>query len=143
MTDVDDLADRLFAAREAIFAHVGYVVQQHERRWQDWRLLAIEDRRHYFWAIDARECVWVRYSQSYEALAHWLVTGKDHRPHGAVLYESPLQSMRYLPKWIYRGTELTIAVANEPDNIGLYLQVFRSASELRMVDGKLIEEARP
>ena len=54
---IDDVIDLFFAARKAIFAHVGYV--------EDWRVLPINDSRDQFWAVDKDEREWVRFSPSH------------------------------------------------------------------------------
>lgn len=120
--DIDDIVDSFFDAREAIFDHVGYV--------EDWRVLPIDDSRDDFWAVDKHDREWVKYSPSREALAYWL-EHDDFGPHGDKLYENAIYTQRHLPKWVYRGEELTLVVADTQTDGNQYLQLFRNENEVR------------
>lgn len=128
MNGVDAEVDRLFEARAAIFAHVGYV--------EDWRVLPIDDSRDQFWAVDEHERAWVKFSPKREALAYWLADHDDeYGPYGNDLYENVIYTQRHLPKWVYRGAELTLVVADTQTDGNKYLQIFRSANEVKLDDG--------
>lgn len=120
--DIDDVVDSFFDAREAIFEHVGYV--------EDWRVLPIDDSRDQFWAVDKHEREWVKFSSSREALAYWLESD-DYGPHGDKLYENQIYTQRHLSKWVYRGEELTLVVADTNTDGNKYLQLFRNENEVR------------
>jgi len=116
--------DRFLAARKAIFKHVGYV--------EDWSVLPIYDSRDQFWAVDKLEREWVKFSPSREALTYWLAEHDDeYGPHGDVLYENVIYTQRHLPKWVYRGAELTLVVADTQTDGNKYLQIFRNKNEIR------------
>jgi hypothetical protein len=119
--DIDDIVDSFFDAREAIFEHVGYV--------EDWRVLPIDDSRDQFWAVDEHEREWVKFSPSREALAYWLESD-DYGPHGDKLYENEIYTQRHLKKWVYRGDELTLVVADTRTDGNQYLQLFRNHNEV-------------
>jgi hypothetical protein len=122
--DINAVVDRFFEARAAIFAHVGYV--------ENWRLMPIDDSRDQFWAVDKNENEWVKFSPKREALVYWL-TGHDdeYGPYGDVLYENVIYTQRHLPKWVYRGKELTLVVADTQTDGNKHLQIFRNENEVR------------
>lgn len=126
MTDrIDDTVDRFFAAREAIFKHVGYI--------ENWCVLPIDDSRDQFWAVDVHEREWVKFSPTRKALRYWLEEHDDeYGSYGKELYQNVIYTQRFLPKWVYRGTDLTIVVADTRTDGNKYLQLFRNANELRV-----------
>ena len=123
--DIDDIVDTFFDAREAIFEHVGYK--------EDWRVLPIDDSRDQFWTVDEHEREWVKFSPSREALVYWL-DNDDYGPHGDKLYENEIYTQRHLSKWVYRGEELTLVVADTHTDGNQYLQLFRNENEVRPGD---------
>src|SRR5271163_3026773 len=123
--DIDDIVDSFFDAREAIFEHVGYV--------EDWNVLPIDDSRDEFWAVDKYEREWVKFSPSREAIAYWL-KNDDYGPHGNEVYANKIYTQRHLPKWVYRGAELTLVVADTQTDGNKYLQLFRNDHEVRPGD---------
>ena len=114
--------DRFFSARAAIFQHVGYI--------ENWRILPIDDSRDQFWAVDGTERAWVKFSPQRKALTHWL-TKQDAGPHSDVLYENTIYTQRHLPKWVYRGSELTLVVADPHTDGNQFLQIFRNKNEIQ------------
>ena len=131
--DIDDIVDSFFDARKAIFEHVGYV--------EDWCVLPIDDSRDQFWSVDADERSWVKFSPSREALAYWL-EHDDFGPHGDKLYENVIYTQCHLPKWIYRGEELTIVVADTQTDGNKCLQLFRNSNEVRLGEAPKAEPVR-
>lgn len=124
MSTIADTVAHYFEARAAIFAHVGYV--------EDWRVLPIDDSRAQFWAVDVHEREWVRFSPSREALTYWLGEHDDeYGPYANVLYSNEIYTLRHLPKWVYRGTELTLIVADTQTDCNQCLQLFRNENEVR------------
>lgn len=124
MSAIDDTVDRYFEEREAIFAHVGYV--------EDWRVLPLDDSRKMFWAVDEHENEWVKFSPEREALRYWLQEHEDeYGPYGDKLYENAIYTQRHLPKWVYRGTELTLVVVDTQTDFNCFLQLFRNTNEIR------------
>ena len=132
--DIDDVVDSFFDAREAIFEHVGYV--------EDWRVLPIDDSRDQFWAVDEHEHEWVKFSPSREALVYWL-KNDDYGPHGDKLYENAIYTQRHLSKWVYRGEELTLVVADTNTDGNKYLQLFRNENEVRRDEQPAKQPAEP
>lgn len=123
-SEIDSIVNTFYTLRDAIFAHVGYR--------QDWRILPIEDCRGDFWNVDEHERERVRFSPSREALEYWLAEHDDeYGPHGDVLYENSIYTQRHLPKWVYRGAELTLVVVDTHCDGNQYLQLFRNANEVK------------
>lgn len=121
---IDDVIDLFFAARKAIFAHVGYV--------ENWKVLPINNSRDQFWAVDKDEHAWVKFSPSLEALTYWLAGHTDeYGPHGNVLFENEIYTQRHLPRWVYRGPELTLIVTDTHTDGNQYLRLFRNKNEIR------------
>jgi hypothetical protein len=121
---INDVVDSFLAARRAIFKHVGYV--------ENWRVLPIDDSRDQFWAVDRHEHEWVKFSPSREALAYWLAEHDDmYGPYEDVLYENAIYTQRHLAQWVYRGTELTLVIADTQTDGNQVLQIFCNKNELR------------
>lgn len=126
---VNVAVDRFFEAREAIFEHVGYR--------ESWRVFPIDDSRELFWAVDAQECAWVRFSPNRDALVYWLSTGddEDNNPHDDELYENAIYNaiytQRHLTKWVYRGADLTLVVVDTRTDGNKFLRLFRNVNEVR------------
>lgn len=117
MTAINDVVDTYVTTREAIFDHVGYV--------EDWRIMPLDDARAMDW---------------------WLVGGDPStgrgcrlqygRP-GAILgdldaanwYEASVYTQRHLPKWVYRGAELTLIVGDTHCDGNILLFLLDNAKE--------------
>jgi len=124
VSDIDAVVDRFFEARAAIFAHVGYV--------EDWRVLPIDDSRDQFWAVDKFERESVKFSPQREALVYRLAEHDDrYGPYSDVLYSNEIYTQRHLPKWVYRGKELTLVVADTHTDGNKCLQIFRNENEVK------------
>lgn len=119
---LEPAVDRYFEARSVIFKHVGYV--------EDWRYLPINDSRDQFWSVDEFENTWVRFSAKRKALEFWL-ENDDWGQHGDEVYENSIYTNRHLPKWVYRGTKMTIVVADTHTDGNQYLQLFRNENEVK------------
>lgn len=133
MTAIDDTVDAFFAARELIFKHVGYE--------ENWRVLPLDDSRDQFWSVDPAEREWVKFSPNREALEYWLAEHDDeYGPHGDILYESVIYTQRHLPKWVYRGAELTLVVADTQMDGNKLLQLFRNENEVHVPPRSVSEE---
>jgi hypothetical protein len=105
---IENVMDSFLTAREAIFKHVGYV--------ENWSVLPIDDSRDEFWAVDKQEREWVKFSPSHEALTYWLAKHDDeYGPYSEELYQNEIYTQRHLPKWVYRGAELTLIVRRYTD----------------------------
>jgi hypothetical protein len=121
---VDVAVDRFLEARKAIFEHVGYR--------ENWRVFPIDDNRELFWAVDEQEREWVRFSPERAALAYWLEDHDDeYGPYGNILYQDVIYTQRHFPKWVYRGADLTLVVADTQTDDNKFLRLFRNANEVR------------
>jgi hypothetical protein len=63
------------------------------------------------------------------ALVYWLAE-HEYGAHGDVLYESAIYTRRHLPKWVYRGKELTLVVTDTGTDCNQLLQIFRNKNEI-------------
>jgi hypothetical protein len=118
---IEDVVEKFLEARAAIFKHVGYV--------EDWRKLPIDDSRDQFWAVDEDEREWVKFAPKREAMVYWLAND-DWGPYGDEVYESSIYTQRHLPKWVYRGTKLTLVVTDTHTDGNQLLQLFRNENEV-------------
>lgn len=124
MSAIDDAVNRFFEARASIFEHVGYV--------ESWRVFPVQDSRDLFWSVDEAERKWVKFSPSREALTYWRGKHEDeYGPYEDVLYENEIYTQRHLPKWVYRGPELTLVVVDTHVDLNQYLQLFCNENEVR------------
>jgi hypothetical protein len=127
MSGIGDTVDCFFGARAAIFAHVGYA--------ENWCVLPINDSRDQFWAVDKYEREWVKFSPERAPLVYWLGNHADeYGSYGNVLYQNAIYTQRHLPKWVYRGAELTLVVADTQTDGNKYLQLFCNANEVHTGD---------
>src|SRR5262249_45457141 len=112
--NIDEAIDQFLQARDAIFAHVGYVERV--------RVLPLEDSRDQFWAVHSRQG-WVRFSARREPLAYAIAGHPDgFGPYGDVVYENAIYTQRHLPRWVYRGAVLTMIVVDTQSNQNQLLQ---------------------
>lgn len=120
---IHDALDAFAAARKEIFEHVGYI--------EDWCVLPLDDSRDQWWHVDARECHHVKFSPNRDALVHWL-KHDDYGPYGNVLYENVIYTNRHLPKWVYRGKDIVLVVADTQTDGNKNLQIFRVDMEVKI-----------
>lgn len=121
---VDEVMDRFLEARKELFAHVGYV--------EDWCVFPVDDSRDQFWTVDKTEREWVKFSPKREALLYWLEEHDDeYGDYAKVLYQNAIYTQRFLPKWVYRGAELTMIVVDTQTDGNKFVQFFRNDHEIR------------
>jgi hypothetical protein len=120
-----DIVDAYKAAEHAIWDHVGYK--------EDWRRLPLEDSREYFWAVDAQEEEWCKFSPKKEALEYWLGDHEDeYGDYGDCLYSDEIYTNRHLPKWVYRGAEFTLVCVDTHTDGNQFIRIFRNDMELKV-----------
>jgi hypothetical protein len=119
---INAVVDAYFEHRAAIFKHVGYV--------ENWRILPIVDYRRDYWSVDKFEREYVRHSPNREAIAYW-IEHDDYGKYGDRVYENSIYTQRHLPKWVYRGKELTIVVVDTHTDGNQYLQLFANDREIK------------
>lgn len=102
--------------RQEIFDYFGYV--------EDWRILPINDTREYYWVLDGDGPGCVRFAETEEQL----LSDGDY-------YENIIYTQRHLPRWVYRGEDYTMIVADTETDGNKLLQIFTNANE-RQVKGE-------
>lgn len=105
--------------RDMVFAHVGYV--------EDWRVLPLEDSRKEYWQLVLGSTV-----DGYEAVrfhedAQVLLDPNGYKDY----YENEVYHQRFLPKWVYRGADLTMVVVDTHVDGNQFLQVFDNRNEIK------------
>ena len=106
------LLDDYFALRNQVFEYFGYV--------EDWRVLPLDDARHFYWRLDGEGPGLVTFAET-EA-------GLDDTDE-ADAYENEIYTQRHLPKWVYRGAEYTMIVVDTHTDGNQLLQIFANAKE--------------
>jgi hypothetical protein len=126
---IDDVIDEFFVLRQMIFDHVGYV--------EDWRVFPLDDSREMFWTVDEKEHEYVKYSPDRKALVYWLEEHDDeYGQYGRRLYSNVIYTQRHLPKWVYRGKDIVLVVADTQTDGNRNLQLFRVDHEVRLSEIK-------
>lgn len=103
--------DKYEAARNEVFAHVGYV--------EDWRILPLEDCRECLWRLDGEGPGDVHYADTVEELE----SGNGN------CYSAEIYTQRHLPKWVYRGAKYTMIVIDTHCDGNQFLAIFTNANE--------------
>jgi hypothetical protein len=98
-------------ARKAIFEHVGYV--------EDWVVIPLDDCREMFWRVDPTEKETCDFAKTEAELAS---ESGDY-------YEDEIYTQRFLPKWVYRGAEITIVCCNPRTDGNKFLRIFDNEKE--------------
>ena len=106
-----ELLDRYNALRAEVFAYFGYV--------ENWRVLALDDAREYFWKLDGEGPGTVKFADTEEELEN----------EEGQYYENEIYTNRHLPKWVYRGADFTMVVVDTYTDGNQLLQVFTNANE--------------
>ncbi len=100
-------------ARQAIFDHVGYV--------EDWVVIPLDDQRRRFWRLDGENRGSVHYADSKEELIN----------EEGNYYTAEIYTQRHLPKWVYRGKEITLVCADTHCDGNKFLFIFDNEKEVR------------
>ncbi len=101
------LLDEYFALQKAIYEYFGYV--------EDWVVIPLDDCREAYWYLtdDA-----VKYAKTEEELLD------EDKQFGNEIY-----TQRFLPKYIYRGTDFTMICVDTHTDGNKFLQIFDNAKE--------------
>lgn len=105
------LLDDYFELQSKIFEHFGYM--------EDWRVLPLDDARHYYWRLDGEGPGNVCFADSEEELD----------TESGNYYENEIYTQRHLPKWVYRAADYTIVVVDTHTDGNQLLQVFDNTFE--------------
>jgi hypothetical protein len=105
------LLDEYFDLRSKVFDYFGYV--------EDYKAIPLEDCRSFYWRLYGTGPGLVRFAESKEQL-------DDPEQN---YYEDEIYTQRFLPKWVYRGTEFTIVCADPHTDGNHFLRVFDNTKE--------------
>ena len=104
--------DAYFTLQKEIFDYFGYV--------KNWRILPIDDARDYFWILN----------QNSDGTGAVIFAETEEILHSdGDYYESPIYTQRHLPRWVYRGKDLTMIVVDTQTDGNKLLQIFDNAKE--------------
>jgi len=107
------LLDDYFNLQNKIYEYFGYV--------ENWVEIPIEDSCVYFWRLDGEGPGTVRFAETKELLDD---------PDGNY-YENEIYTQRFLPKWVYRGTNFTMICVDTRTDGNKFLQIFDNNKEIR------------
>lgn len=126
---MSDLVEAYNAALLALFEHVGYV--------EDWKVIPVVDHTDDFWAVDPTEKRKFIYSPKREAIAAAIelrcLEGGDfaYPPEfGDCFYSAPIYTQRFLPRWVFRGTEFALVCIDTMTDGNKYLACVRIDHEV-------------
>lgn len=122
---INDIVDDYETLKTLIFQHVGYK--------EDWKAIPLSDDREMFWAVDKKEDEWLKFSPQKEALEYWLADNDDeYGEYGNCLYSDQIYTQRFLPKWVYRGAELTIVCVDTHTDGNKFLRILSNDKEVKL-----------
>lgn len=104
--------EEYFAVRQKIFGHVGYV--------ESWRMLPIESLVENYWRLYGEGPGTVRFAESEEYLDD---------PNEEDYCEYEIYTQRHLKQWVYRGSEITLVVADTHVDANQVLALFSNQME--------------
>lgn len=116
MVSINETIDAYEAARKEIFKHVGYV--------EDWVVLPLDDQRRRAWRIvGGDEC-------GAGGKVMYADTDADlDDPESKKLYSATVYTQRFLPRWVYRGAEVTLVVVDTHCDGNRFLMLFDNSKE--------------
>lgn len=109
------LLDDYFGLQKQIYKYFGYT--------EDWRAIPLEDYTEYYWALNQKEdgSGYVGFADNKKYVSH-----KD----GESYYQHLIYTQRFLPKWVYRGTDYTMICVDTLTDGNKYLSVFDNEKEI-------------
>ncbi len=105
------LLDDYLELQSKIHEYFGYT--------EDWRVIPLDDAREFFWFVDSTEKRVVGYAD----------TEEDLKSRENNYYEDEIYTQRHLPKWVYRGEELTMVCCDPHVDGNKFLRVFDNSKE--------------
>jgi hypothetical protein len=106
-----ELLDKYNALRAEVLAYFGYV--------ENWRVLALDDAREYFWRLHGEGPGVVRFAK----------TEQDLEIEDGHCFENEIYTQAHLTKWVFRGAEYTMVAVDPHTDGNQFLQVFTNANE--------------
>lgn len=109
MKELDDY----FSLQKNIYDYFGYV--------EDWVVIPLDDQRESYWHLDSDKDgpTDVFYANTEEELSN-----KEGE-----YFEASIYFQRFLPKWVYRGTDYTMVCADTHCDGNKFLMVFSNDKE--------------
>lgn len=105
------LLDKYNKVRQELFDYFGYK--------EDWRVIPIDDARHYYWRLQGDGPGKVCFADTEDALLN----------EEGNYYENEIYTQRFLDKWVYRGKDYTMVVVDTHTDGNKFLQIFSNAKE--------------
>lgn len=108
--------DNYKKAEQELFDYFGYV--------ENWVAIPVEDSREYWWELDQDEngSGEVRFAETEELLAD-----KD----AGEYYCEEIYTQRFLPKWVYKGTDYTMICVDTCVDGNKFLRIFSNNLEVK------------
>lgn len=120
------LVDAYVTARAAVCAHVGYV--------DDWRLFPLDDQTEMYWNIDQAPAGngSVTWSPDRALVVASIEDENDGSADAidAEIYSGEIYTYRHLPKYVYRGPELTVVLVATGCDLNINLFILRNDREV-------------
>jgi len=109
-----EILDKYNDVRQQLFDAVGYV--------EGWRVLPVDDARDYFWHLTG---------EGYgDAVLFAKEVGNVHNGTMQDGYCNEIYTQRHLPRWVYRGNELTMIVVDTNVDGNKLIQFFDNTKEV-------------
>lgn len=107
--------EQYFELQEKIYNYFGYV--------EDWVVIPLDDSTGFFWQLTGEGYGDdVRFAKSKELL----LNDSDE------IYSDSIYTQRFLPKWVYRGKDYTMVVADTHTDGNKFLRVFANDKEVKV-----------
>jgi hypothetical protein len=105
-----------FGLAKQIHEYFGYV--------EDWVSIPMEDNLAHYWMIVGKEDNGTCVHSHYPFCKKSIEEGKD-------IYSGPIYTQRFLPKWVYRGEELTMVCVDTQTDGNKFLMIFDNEKECK------------
>lgn len=108
------LLQKYFKLQQEIFDYFGYV--------EDWVVIPLEDGTEYYWSL--------RDEGAHGGEVHFADSLEELNSRDGNYYINEIYTQRFLPKWVYRGTEYTMIVVDTRVDGNKFLQIFDNSKEI-------------
>jgi len=116
MTNAKSLIENYFNLQDEVFKYFGYV--------EDWKIIPMCSQLNHHWMICGPEDnsnTKIVYSPS--------PFTKEMIERGSDLYSGTIYTQRFLPKWVYRGADLTMIAVDMHSDGNQVLMIFENSME--------------
>ena len=112
-----NLVDSYLESKQALFDYFGYV--------EDWVAIPIDDSRGIFWELTGEgHGDTVKYHEDAKELS-------DEKEDEGNYYEDEIYTQRHLPKWVYRGKDMTMVCVDTCCDGNKFLRIFDNDKEIK------------